>query len=93
MAAPRALHKTAKKAEKNKGSRARARIVVETKNFWPITYQRELVKCGKPKCSRCRRGPAHGPYWYAYWRSLTNGGRLVSRYIGKNFKRGLEEWS
>lgn len=51
-----------------------------------ITVQRELVRCGKAKCRRCRKRPTHGPYWYAYiWRPTKNGvgGRLVSRYIGK----------
>jgi hypothetical protein len=40
------------------------------------TYRRQLVRCGKPTCSRC----PHGPYWYAYWRQ---DGRLRSRYVGK----------
>src|SRR5207249_2499036 len=41
-----------------------------------VTYRREEVRCGKANCTRC----PHGPYWYAYWRE---GGRLRSRYIGK----------
>ncbi len=40
-----------------------------------VTYQLELVQCGKPKCRKW-----HGPYWYAYW---TSGGRTRSLYIGK----------
>lgn len=40
------------------------------------TYRQEFVKCGRANCTRC----PHGPYWYAYWRE---GGRLRSRYIGK----------
>jgi hypothetical protein len=40
-----------------------------------ITYQLELVLCGKAKCTRW-----HGPYWYAYW---WRGTRQFSRYVGK----------
>jgi len=46
------------------------------------TYRHEVVHCGKPTCSRCRAGPGHGPYWYAYWRA---NGRLRKRYLGKTF--------
>ena len=45
-----------------------------------ISYQLEKVKCGKD-CMGC----PHGPYWYAYWRNPH--GKVVSRYIGKEFKR------
>lgn len=41
-----------------------------------VTFRQEHVRCGRPTCSTC----PHGPYWYAYWRE---GGRLRSRYIGK----------
>lgn len=41
-----------------------------------VTYRQEHVRCGRDNCGRC----PHGPYWYAYWRE---GGRLRSRYIGK----------
>src|SRR6266496_4366752 len=44
------------------------------------TYRLELVSCGKPNCTRCAEGPAHGPYWYRYYR---RGGKVVSKYIGK----------
>lgn len=40
-----------------------------------VTYQLELVQCGKPRCRRW-----HGPYWYAYWSSK---GKTRSMYIGK----------
>ncbi len=36
----------------------------------------QMVRCGKPNCSRC----PHGPYWYAYWRE---DGRRRSRYLGR----------
>lgn len=42
-----------------------------------VSYRQQWVRCGKPGCTRC----PHGPYWYAYWRE---GGRLRSRYLGKN---------
>ncbi len=45
-----------------------------------ITYQLQFRKCGKPSCGTCKRGPGHGPYWYAYWRE---GNKLRSGYIGK----------
>jgi hypothetical protein len=41
-----------------------------------VTFRQEAVRCGRKNCRRC----PHGPYWYAYWRE---GGRLRSRYIGK----------
>lgn len=43
-------------------------------------YRLELVSCGKPNCTRCAEGPAHGPYWYRYYR---RGGKVVSKYVGK----------
>ncbi len=41
-----------------------------------VTFREQMVRCGKPGCSRC----PHGPYWYAYWRE---DGRMRSRYVGK----------
>lgn len=32
-----------------------------------------------------RRGEAHGPYWYEFWRE---GKRTRSRYVGKTLPRG-----
>lgn len=57
------------------------RNVVEKRDMGAVVYQLELVKCGK-KCKKC----PHGPYWYAYYRE---GGRQISKYIGKEFKRLL----
>lgn len=42
-----------------------------------VTYRQERVRCGREGCAKC----PHGPYWYAYWRE---GGKLRSRYIGKD---------
>ena len=44
------------------------------------TYRLELVSCGKPNCTRCADGPAHGPYWYRYYR---RGKKVGSKYVGK----------
>ncbi len=45
-----------------------------------VSYQLEFVRCGKD-CMGC----PHGPYWYAYYRRPR--GKVVSKYIGKDFKR------
>lgn len=42
---------------------------------YAVTYQLELVKCGKAKCRKW-----HGPYWYAYW---SVGERTRTLYVGK----------
>ena len=49
----------------------------------PVTYRLESVRCGKPGCTTC----PHGPYWYAYFRE---GGKLKSRYIGKELPVAAE---
>jgi hypothetical protein len=51
-----------------------------------ITYQLQFRKCGKPTCGTCKRGPGHGPYWYAYWRE---GAKLRSGYVGKMQPAGI----
>src|ERR1700674_5522400 len=56
------------------------RAVVEERRTPGGTVRLELVKCGKERCKRCAGGPAHGPYWYAYWKE---NGRTRSKYIGK----------
>lgn len=63
------------------------REIVETTQVGRITYQSELVKCGKANCGCATPGSLHGPYWYGYRREK---GRLKSWYIGKEFKP-LEE--
>lgn len=47
-----------------------------------VTYRQESVRCGKPGCRTC----PHGPYWYAYYRE---GGKLRSRYIGRELPEGV----
>lgn|GEM_PF-927251 len=57
------------------------REVVEQRRLGRITYQLELVRCGKPTCRCAVPGERpHGPYWYLYrW----NGQKVVSEYVGK----------
>lgn len=72
-----------------KRKRAR-RIVVESQTESEGTYQRELVRCGK--CRRCKRAPAHGPYWYLYQWLPARGSkpaRQRSTYIGKELARRI----
>jgi hypothetical protein len=59
------------------------REVVETAQVGRITYQSELIKCGKANCRCATQGSLHGPYWYGYRKDK---GRLKSWYIGKEFK-------
>jgi hypothetical protein len=56
------------------------REVIEERKTPTGTLRLELVNCGKDRCKRCRGGPAHGPYWYAYWKQ---DGHTRSKYIGK----------
>ena len=56
------------------------REIVETKKAGRITYQSELVKCGKSNCRCATDGQLHGPYWYGYQKQ---GQKLRSWYIGK----------
>jgi hypothetical protein len=51
--------------------------------------QRELVKCGKPHCSKDRDGAGHGPYWYLYYTNQR--GKYTSRYVGKSLTPELAD--
>ena len=44
-----------------------------------VTYRQQYTRCGKQRCRKCKEGPGHGPYWYAYY---SEGGRTISKYIG-----------
>lgn len=59
------------------------REVIETEQAGLITYQSEMVKCGKENCRCATDGELHGPYWYAYRKQ---GQKLKSWYIGKELK-------
>jgi hypothetical protein len=63
------------------------RQVVEERPARAGTLRLEMVKCGKERCKKCRRGEGHGPYWYLYFRKK---GTLKSRYIGKMIPDDLE---
>src|SRR5947209_16477818 len=52
-----------------------------------VTYRQQVNFCGKPRCRKCRDGIGHGPYWYAY--RLTDTGRTVRTYIGKELPPGV----
>ncbi len=74
-----------RRALDGRGGGEGGREVVEERPAARGTYRRELVRCGKERCKKCAEGPAHGPYWYHYFR---RGGRLTSRYVGKELKTG-----
>jgi hypothetical protein len=61
-----------------------SRAVVEERKTPTATLRLELVRCGKERCKRCAGGPAHGPYWYAYY---WENGRTRSEYIGKQLPK------
>ena len=71
--------KILKKEEKQKTSK-RQILKEERRGSW--IYQQIAVKCGKPGC-KCNEGEPHGAYWYGYRRE---GGKMISKYIGKEFK-------
>jgi hypothetical protein len=47
-----------------------------------VSLRSQMVRCGKPECTKC----PHGPYWYAYW---TEEGRRRSRYVGRLLDESL----
>lgn len=51
-----------------------------------LHYRQELVKCGKPACKSCARGPSHGPYWYSYSAAAP---MLRKRYVGKQLPEAV----
>ena len=51
--------------------------------------QWELVKCGKPHCSKDRDGAGHGPYWYLYYTNQR--GKYTSSYVGKSLTPKLAD--
>lgn len=79
MATRKILHKTARRRGVKRKPKHKQIVEVlpgaDSIDGRSVTYQRELVKCGKPKCRKW-----HGPYWYAYW---TWGKRTRTLYIGK----------
>jgi hypothetical protein len=77
------LHERIAAAELEDTPQAANRVVIEERKAPTGTYRLELVKCGKDRCKRCAKAPAHGPYWYMYWK---RDGRTRSKYISKELK-------
>lgn len=69
-------------------ARGGGRRVVEERPTSAGTLRLERVKCGKDRCKKCAEGPAHGPYWYLYFR---RDGKLISKYVGKMIPDELRE--
>lgn len=58
------------------------KVVVEVFRTKVATYKLCKTSCGKKNCACFTSGLLHGPYWYA---EFYKNGRLVHRYIGRNF--------
>jgi hypothetical protein len=50
----------------------------------------EILKCGKPRCSKDKDGAWHGPYAYLYYTNERTG-KDTSKYIGKSLTPELAE--
>ena len=48
---------------------------------YAITPHKRLVRCGNPRCIKCRNGPSHGPYIYERFRD--EAGKTHTRYKGR----------
>jgi hypothetical protein len=68
---------------------ARHEVVERRRGRGGRWLQSELVKCGKPHCSKDRDGAGHGPYWYLYYTNRR--GKYTSKYVGKTLTRELAE--
>ena len=79
------IHSRLETLEAERKERASLREVVlgSQRKVGSMTYQLELVRCGKERC-HCAAGKGHGPYWYGYWSSR---GKTKSKYIGKKLPR------
>lgn len=80
-----ALHKTGQKQRPSQVRMGRG-PVERALSRAGVTYELQRIDCGKKRCQRCRRGPSHGPYWYAYWWSK---GKTRSKYVGKQLPAAL----
>ena len=65
-------------------------VVVRRRGKGGRWLQSELVKCGKPRCSKDRDGAGHGPYWYLYYTNPRTG-KYTSKYVGKTLSPELAE--
>ena len=57
-------------------------VVERVKGRGERWLQWEIVKCGKPHCSKDKDGAGHGPYAYLYYMNERTG-KYTSRYVGK----------
>ena len=55
-----------------------------------VVYHLQVSFCGKARCSKCREGKGHGPYWYQY---QTHNGHTTRHYIGKQLPPGVQQSS
>lgn len=53
------------------------------------SYRLLMVNCGRCNCRPCRKGPSHGPYWYAERKKPGDYSaypKTQTRYIGKRLR-------
>lgn len=60
--------------------RKRRSTVDKRKGRNGVSFQLKLICCGNDRCLVCRSAPAHGPYWYGFWK-LDGETRCV--YVGR----------
>jgi len=53
-----------------------------------VVYHLQVSYCGKARCSKCREGIGHGPYWYLY---RTRNGHTTRHYVGKQLPIGVQQ--
>src|SRR5258708_11930086 len=53
-----------------------------------VTDRQQHTRCGKERCSKCKEGAGHGPYWYEYW---SESGRTISKYVGIHLPERLQQ--
>lgn len=52
-----------------------------TDQGYAISSFERMVRCGNPRCLKCRDRPAHGPYVYEHFRDAA--GKIHTQYIGR----------
>jgi hypothetical protein len=50
-----------------------------------VTYRLLMNSCGSKKCKKCKNGPSHGPYWWAFGMGYTR------KYIGKALPQAITD--
>jgi hypothetical protein len=64
------------------GESAHHEVVERRRGSGGRWLQWEIVKCGKPHCSKEKDGAGHGPYAYLYYMN-EHTGKYSCRYVGK----------